>query len=43
VPWIGNTKADLGWAPQVSVRTALEGIFEAYRHEVAAARALIDG
>ncbi|MCU0766939.1 MAG: bifunctional UDP-4-keto-pentose/UDP-xylose synthase [Gammaproteobacteria bacterium] len=43
VPWIGNTKEELGWAPQVPVRKALAGIFEAYRHEVAAARALIDG
>jgi nucleoside-diphosphate-sugar epimerase len=43
VPWIENTKQELDWAPQVPVREALRRIFEAYRGEVAAARALIDG
>lgn len=43
VPWIENTKQELDWAPQVPVREALRRIFEAYRSEVAAARALIDG
>jgi nucleoside-diphosphate-sugar epimerase len=42
VPWIGNTKADLGWAPKVGIRDALHDIFVAYRDEVADARALID-
>ncbi len=42
VPFIGNTKDDLGWAPKVDVRDALHKIFEAYRHEVAEARALLD-
>jgi len=43
VPWIENTKQELDWAPQVPVREALQRIFEAYRGEVAVARALIDG
>lgn len=43
VPWIENTREELDWAPQVPVREALRRIFEAYRGEVAAARALIDG
>ena len=43
VPWIENTKQELEWAPQVPVRQALQRIFEAYRSEVAVARALIDG
>ena len=42
VPWIENTKQELGWAPKVKVREALSNIFEAYRHEVENARALID-
>ena len=42
VPWIGNTKDDLGWAPRVGIRDALRNIFAAYRHEVSDARALID-
>jgi nucleoside-diphosphate-sugar epimerase len=42
VPWITNTREDLGWAPQVGIRDALRNIFDAYRHEVADARALID-
>lgn len=42
VPWIENTREELDWAPQVDVRDALRNIFEAYRHEVADARALID-
>jgi nucleoside-diphosphate-sugar epimerase len=42
VPWIENTKMELGWEPKVTVRDALRGIFDAYRHEVAAARALLD-
>ena len=42
VPWIDNTKQELQWEPKVAVRDALRGIFQAYRHEVASARALID-
>lgn len=42
VPWIGNTRQDLGWLPRVSLRDSLRGIFAAYRGEVARARALID-
>jgi nucleoside-diphosphate-sugar epimerase len=43
VPWIENTKQELDWAPRVTLRDSLRGIFEAYRHEVADAGALIDG
>jgi nucleoside-diphosphate-sugar epimerase len=42
VPFIGNTQEELDWEPKMKVRDALRGIFEAYRHEVADARALID-
>jgi nucleoside-diphosphate-sugar epimerase len=42
VPWIDNTKAELAWEPKVDIRDALRSIFEAYRHEVANAQALID-
>ena len=42
VPWIENTRQELDWEPQVDVRDALRGIFEAYRGEVAEARALLD-
>ncbi|MEJ2721701.1 MAG: bifunctional UDP-4-keto-pentose/UDP-xylose synthase [bacterium] len=42
VPWIENTKQELGWTPRVPLRDSLRGIFEAYRHEVADAGALID-
>ena len=42
VPWIGNTRQDLGWEPTVGIRDALRSIFEAYRHEVADARVLLD-
>jgi nucleoside-diphosphate-sugar epimerase len=42
VPKIDNTCADLGWAPQVNMETALRRIFEAYRGNVDAARQLMD-
>jgi nucleoside-diphosphate-sugar epimerase len=42
VPKIDNTKADLGWAPSVTMAQALERIFEAYRGDVAEARRLVD-
>jgi len=42
VPWINNTMDDLGWKPEISVEDALRKIFDAYSHEVAAARELID-
>jgi len=43
VPYIGNTREELDWKPQVAVKDALRSIFEAYRHEVGEARALLDG
>lgn len=42
VPWIDNTREELEWKPQIEVGDALRRIFEAYRHEVASARALLD-
>lgn len=42
VPWIDNTRADLGWEPRVGIREALRNIFDAYSDEVAAAGALIE-
>ena len=42
VPLIANTKAELGWAPQVLMAEALTHIFDAYRGDVAAARQLMD-
>lgn len=42
VPKIDNTKADLDWEPKVEMRAALRAIFEAYRDQVAVARALVD-
>jgi nucleoside-diphosphate-sugar epimerase len=42
VPWIDNTRADLGWEPRVGIRDALRNIFDAYSDEVAAAGALIE-
>ena len=42
VPYIGNTCDELDWKPQVAVKDALRNIFEAYRHEVGEARALLD-
>ncbi len=42
VPKISNTMADLEWEPKVEFADALRSIFEAYRHDVAAARQLMD-
>ena len=42
VPKIENTMKELGWAPTVSMADALEKIFEAYRGDVAQARALME-
>jgi nucleoside-diphosphate-sugar epimerase len=42
VPKIDNTMRDLGWAPKVGMDEALARIFEAYRDEVATARALVE-
>ena len=42
VPWIDNTRQELGWQPKVSIEEALRKIFDAYSHEVAAAKALLD-
>lgn len=42
VPWIENTQKELDWSPKVDLRGALTKVFEAYRAEVAQARALID-
>jgi nucleoside-diphosphate-sugar epimerase len=40
VPKIDNTMADLGWAPRVGMAEALRHIFDAYRGQLDAARAL---
>jgi len=40
VPWIENTKKDLGWTPKVDMKTALKRIFESYRGQLDDARAL---
>jgi nucleoside-diphosphate-sugar epimerase len=42
VPQITNTCRELDWAPATSMADALRHIFDAYRSEVAAARALVD-
>lgn len=42
VPWIENTCEELDWKPEVEFKDALRNIFEAYKDEVADARALID-
>lgn len=40
VPDIRNTCRDLGWAPRVTLRSALRQVFEAYRHDVQGAGCL---
>jgi len=42
VPRIDDTCADLDWAPKVAMDEALRRIFDAYRGDVAVARALVD-
>lgn len=42
VPKIENTCTDLGWQPRVTMNEALVRIFEAYRGDVARARALVE-
>ena len=42
VPKIDNTMTDLDWAPRVAMPDALRMIFDAYRGQVAEARALLD-
>jgi nucleoside-diphosphate-sugar epimerase len=42
VPKIDNTCADLEWRPTVAMDRALAHIFDAYRGDVAVARALVD-
>jgi nucleoside-diphosphate-sugar epimerase len=42
VPKIENTMTDLSWAPTTTMADALRGIFDAYRGQVGAARALMD-
>ena len=42
VPKIDNTRADLGWEPKVGMQEALRQIFEAYRHEIRQASALLE-
>lgn len=42
VPWIENTEKELNWSANTDLRTALKNVFEAYRHEVADARKLLE-
>jgi nucleoside-diphosphate-sugar epimerase len=42
VPDIANTCADLDWSPATPMADALRHIFDAYRNQVGAARALVD-
>lgn len=42
VPYIQNTRDELGWEPKVTIKQAITTIFEAYKHEVAEASALLD-
>ncbi len=42
VPKITNTMRDLDWAPKADMQTALRKIFEAYRGQIAQARALME-
>jgi nucleoside-diphosphate-sugar epimerase len=42
VPKIDNIRADLDWEPKVSMEEALRQIFDAYRHEIRQASALLE-
>jgi nucleoside-diphosphate-sugar epimerase len=42
VPKITNTCEELGWAPTTTMADAMRHIFDAYRSQVAQARALMD-
>lgn len=42
VPKIDNTMHDLDWKPEYTMEQALEHVFDAYRGQVGAARALMD-
>jgi nucleoside-diphosphate-sugar epimerase len=42
VPKIDNTVSELGWKPQTTMADALRHIFDAYRGQVGAAKALMD-
>ena len=42
VPKITNTCAELGWAPTTNMADSLRNIFDAYRSQVAEAKALMD-
>jgi nucleoside-diphosphate-sugar epimerase len=42
VPKIDNTRADLDWAPSVTMEDALRGIFEFYRDQAVSARDLAE-
>jgi nucleoside-diphosphate-sugar epimerase len=42
VPKITNTCAELDWKPATSMADALKKIFDAYRGQVGAAKALMD-
>ncbi|MGH8252736.1 MAG: bifunctional UDP-4-keto-pentose/UDP-xylose synthase [Steroidobacteraceae bacterium] len=42
VPKIDNTRSELGWEPRVSMREALQNIFEAYRGQLPQASNLLD-
>ena len=42
VPWIDNTKKDLGWAPRAAMDEILKSVFDSYAAEVTAAGRLLD-
>ena len=42
VPWIENTTTELGWTPRIDMPAAVRSIFESYRANLPAARALVE-
>ena len=42
VPWIDNTRTDLGWEPKAGMDEILNAVFDAYAAEVTAAARLLD-